>query len=82
MRINNDTTTHQIAEMMGPDADEIDGRIMMSLISRDCIVDTDEISETQFGLMIDEVCMIRRDLPISRTTPHGRGHNNATRSKK
>ena len=60
MKITNDTTTYQIAELMGPEADEMDGRIMMSLISRECIVDTDEVSEADWLAMIDESQAIRR----------------------
>jgi hypothetical protein len=60
MKITNDTTTYQIAELMGPEADELDGRIMMSLISRECIVDTDEISDDDWLAMIDEAADIRR----------------------
>lgn len=60
MQITNETTTWQIAELMGPEADELDGRIMMSLISRDGIVDTDEVSDDEWQSMLDEACAIRR----------------------
>ena len=60
MKITNDTTTYQIAELMGPEADELDGRIMMSLISREGIVDTGEVSEADWLAMIDEAAEIRR----------------------
>ena len=61
MKITNNTTTHQIAELMGSDADELDGRIMMSLLAkRDC-VDTDELSESAWLDMIAEACNIRRN---------------------
>lgn len=60
MKITNDTTTWQIAELMGPEADELDGRIMMSLISNDMIVDTDEVSGDQWQSMLDEAREIRR----------------------
>lgn len=60
MEITNNTTTWQIAELMGPEADELDGRIMMSLISREGIVDTDEVSEADWLAMIDEAQAIRR----------------------
>ncbi|MEF2146664.1 MAG: hypothetical protein V3573_14555 [Desulfovibrionaceae bacterium] len=60
MKITNDTTIYQIAELMGPEADELDGRIMMSLISRECIVDTEEVSEDDWLAMIDEAQAIRR----------------------
>ena len=42
MKITNETTTYQVAELMGSESDEKDGRILLSLLSRDCITDTDE----------------------------------------
>lgn len=60
MQITNDTTTHQIAELMGPEADERDGRIMMGLISRECIVDTEEVSEAAWLALVEESQRIRR----------------------
>ena len=59
MEITNETTTWQVAELMGPEADELDGRIMMSILSRECIVDTDEIPESDWLAMIDEAQAIR-----------------------
>lgn len=61
MKITNDTTTYEIAELMGTEADELDGRIMLSLISRECIVDTEEVSETQWLALLDESQKIRRE---------------------
>ena len=60
MKITNETTTWQIAELMGPDADELDGRIMMGIISRECIVDTDEVSDEAWQSMLAEACDVRR----------------------
>lgn len=60
MQITNDTTTYQVAELMGSEADELDGRIMMGLLSRECIVDTDELSEAAWNALLEEVCEIRR----------------------
>ena len=60
MKITNDTTTWQIAELMGPEADELDGRIMMSLVSRECVVDTEEVSDDDWQAMMNEACEIRR----------------------
>ncbi|MBQ1559138.1 MAG: hypothetical protein IIZ69_13780 [Pseudomonas sp.] len=60
MKITNDTTTYEIAELMGSEADELDGRIMLSLISRECIVDTEEVSEAQWLALLDESQKIRR----------------------
>ncbi|MEP6587149.1 MAG: hypothetical protein ABJA84_00125 [Polaromonas sp.] len=58
MQITNNTTTYQIAELMGDQADERDGRIVMSLLSRDCVVDTDECD---FLALVDEAAKIRRN---------------------
>ena len=60
MRITNETTTWQVAELMGPEADELDGRIMMGLLLRDGYPDTDEISEGAWLAYIDESQAIRR----------------------
>lgn len=59
MIITNDTTTWDIAELMGTEADELDGRIMLSLLSRDCIVDTEEISSTRWHELLTESQEIR-----------------------
>ena len=59
MKITNDTTTYQIAELMGPEADEIDSRIMLGLLSRECCTDTDEISAATWEAMLDESQRIR-----------------------
>jgi len=61
MKITNDTTTYEIAELMGSEADELDGRIMLSLISRECIVDTEEVNQTQWLALLDETQKIRRE---------------------
>lgn len=61
MKITNETTTCEIAELMGSEADERDGRIMMGLISRECIVDTEELTEDQWLALIDESQKIRRN---------------------
>jgi hypothetical protein len=60
MQINNDTTTHQVAELMGSEADEIDGRIMMGLLSRECCVDTDELTDAKWQALLAESQEIRR----------------------
>ncbi|MBG3990646.1 hypothetical protein I5F37_12620 [Pseudomonas aeruginosa] len=61
MKITNDTTTYDVAELMGPEADELDGRIMMGLLSRECVVDTDDLSEDQWLALIDESQKVRRE---------------------
>ncbi|MEV1965802.1 hypothetical protein ABZR56_04985 [Pseudomonas aeruginosa] len=61
MKINNETSTYQVAELMGSEADERDGRIMMELISREGIVDTEEVTEDQWLALIDESQKIRRN---------------------
>lgn len=60
MKITNETTVYQIAELMGTEADELDGRIMLGLLSRECVVDTDDLSEDAWNALLDEVCEIRR----------------------
>ena len=62
MKITNDTTTYQIAELMGAEADEIDGRIMLGLLSRECCTDTDEISAKTWEAMLDESQRVRANL--------------------
>ena len=58
MKITNETTTYQVAELMGSESDEKDGRILLSLLSRDCITDTDECD---FHTLIEESQKIRRN---------------------
>ncbi|SDK41332.1 hypothetical protein SAMN05216189_103749 [Pseudomonas delhiensis] len=60
MKITNDTTTYQVAELMGTEADELDGRIMLGLLSRECVVDTDDLTEDEWLALIDESQKIRR----------------------
>jgi hypothetical protein len=61
MKITNDTTTYEVSELMGSEADELDGRIMMGLLSRECVVDTDDLSEDQWLALIDESQKVRRE---------------------
>ncbi|MHC9208963.1 hypothetical protein ACYTPM_24655 [Pseudomonas aeruginosa] len=61
MKITNDTTTYEVAELMGSEADELDGRIMMGLLSRECVVDTDDLNEDQWLALIDESQKVRRE---------------------
>jgi hypothetical protein len=61
MQITNNTTTHQIAELMGDVADELDGRIMLGLLSRECVVDTSEVSDRKWSELLDESQKIRRE---------------------
>ncbi|MER0720494.1 hypothetical protein AAA527_05375 [Pseudomonas aeruginosa] len=61
MKITNDTTTYEVAELMGSEADELDGSIMMGLLSRECVVDTDDLSEDQWLALIDESQKVRRE---------------------
>ena len=64
MKITNNTTTDQVAELMGSDATERQGRIMMDLISRECIVDTEEVSDEDWGKLLEEVLLIEREESI------------------
>lgn len=60
MKITNNTTTYQVAELMGAEFTELDGRIMLGLLSRECVVDTDELTEDEWLALIDESQRIRR----------------------
>ena len=64
MIITNSTTAWQIAELMGSDADAMDGRIMLSLLAEESECDTDAISADKWASMIDRVAQIRRDEEI------------------
>lgn len=59
MQITNETTTYEIAELMGPEADETDGRIMLGHLIFLGITDTDDLSEQTFSGLIDETQKIR-----------------------
>lgn len=59
MIIDNDTTTWQIAELMGSEADEVDGRFMMGLILSAGYSDTEEIPADEWQQMLDETLEIR-----------------------
>lgn len=61
MKITNDTTTYQVAELMGAEATERDGRIMLGLLSRECVTDTDDLSESAWLKLVDEAVAIRAD---------------------
>ena len=43
MMITNETTITQIAELMGSCATEKEGRIMMGILSREGVIDTQEV---------------------------------------
>lgn len=60
MIITDQTTMWDIAELMGSEADEIDGRIMLSLISRESESDTDAIPSARWQELLDESQEIRR----------------------
>lgn len=60
MIITNETTTHQIAECMGDEADDLDGRIMLGLLARECESDTDAIPSAKWEALLEESQRIRR----------------------
>ena len=62
MNITNQTTTWQIAELMGDAADEMDGRIMLSILSRECVTDTDEVPAIQWEQYLQEAASTRREV--------------------
>jgi len=45
MHIDNSITPHQLVEWMGSATDERDGRILLGLLSREGVTDTDELTE-------------------------------------
>lgn len=60
MQITNDTTTHQVAELMGDEADARDGCIMMSLLLTNGITDTEEVSEGAWLALIEQAQRTRK----------------------
>lgn len=61
MKITNETTTYQVAELLGSEADEMDGRIMLGLLERECVVDTDELNSDDWLRLVEESQAIRRE---------------------
>ena len=60
MHIDNSTTPHQLVEWMGSATDERDGRILLGLLSREGVTDTDELTEDEWLGLLDEAASIRR----------------------
>ena len=60
MHIDNNFTPTQLDELMGADADERDGRILLGLLSREGVTDTDELTEDEWLGLLDEAASIRR----------------------
>ncbi len=60
MHIDNDTTPAQLVELLGSAADEGDGRILLRLLSREGVTDTDELTEDEWLGLLDEAASIRR----------------------
>lgn len=66
MQITNETTTYEIAELMGPEADETDGRIMLSMLldvdgtRGGPILDTEDVSEEKWVAMVEATQRIRK----------------------
>ena len=58
MRITNETTTTQIAELMGSCATEKEGRIMMGILSREGVIDTQEVRDNVWMGWLSEVAEI------------------------
>ena len=59
MKITNATTTYQVADLMGSEADERDGRIMLGLLSLECVTDTDDLREEAWLNLVAEAAAIR-----------------------
>jgi hypothetical protein len=60
MHIDNSTTPHQLVEWMGSATDEGDGRILLGRLSREGVIDTDELTEDEWLGLLDEATSIRR----------------------
>ena len=60
MHIDNNFTLTQLVELMGADADERDGRILLGLLGREGVTDTDELTEEEWLGLIEEAASIRR----------------------
>ena len=54
-------TTDLLAEMMGDCTTELEARCMMSILSRECVVDTDDITTEQWGSWLDEAAAMAAD---------------------
>lgn len=50
----------QIAELMGSEADEHDGKILLKILRRECVVDTDAASDDEWQYMLAEAAKARR----------------------
>ena len=60
MHIDN-STPHPLVEWMGSAADdERDGRILLGLLSREGVTDTDELTEDEWLGLLDEAASLRR----------------------
>jgi hypothetical protein len=60
LHIDNSTTLHPLVEWMGSATDERDGRILLGLLSREGVTDTDELTEDEWLGLLDEAASIRR----------------------
>jgi len=76
MHIDNNFTPAQLVELLGADADERDGRILLGLLSREGVTDTDELTEEEWLGLLDEAASIRKTEdgdprpPKARDKPH------------
>ena len=57
MKITSQTTPVQVAELMGSEASESDGAVMLSLLTQRGITDTDDISESAWGDLLGLVTL-------------------------
>ena len=65
MQITSATPAREIAELMGPPADEIDGRIMLELLmerseSGGPLVETDEMKPSEWQALVEQAREVRR----------------------
>ena len=60
MHVDTTTAPHQLVEWMGSATDERDGRILLGLLTREGVTDTDELTEDEWLGLLDEAASIRR----------------------
>lgn len=60
MEITKSTTNDEVAALMGNEADSLDGCIMIGLLYRAGIDNTDDVSDTQWAALLDETQRLRR----------------------
>ncbi|MGL4517044.1 MAG: hypothetical protein ACRCUH_10195 [Shewanella sp.] len=65
MKLTKETKNDEAAALMGDYADSIDGCILIGLLYRAGIDDTDDVCDTQWAALLNETQRIRRDFKES-----------------